>query len=104
MTKLIQVSASVRVESGARRMAGKATEELLADTVTHPSYKVGAKDALGKEIVLGKDIAYLDIYAPEVWYVYKLTEVDEGGKKLERYLPIGVHDTEEAALTQAQGA
>lgn len=104
MTKLIQVSDSVRVESGARRMSAKATKELLADTVTHPAYKVGAKDAAGAEIALGKPMMYLDIYGPEVWYVYKLTEVEEGGKKLERYLPIGVHDTEAAAITQAQGA
>ena len=104
MSKLIQVSASVRVESGAKRETAKATKELLDDTVTHPGYKVGERDALGKVIALGKEMTFLDWYGPEVWYVYKLTEVEENGKRFERYLPIGVHNTEAAALAHAQGA
>jgi hypothetical protein len=113
----------VRVEAGAARKTAIATEELLSNAQTaaryHAAYQrqkvdergvplfdpaTGApvmeevpagKDALGKPIVLGEPMTYLDDYAAPVWYVYVLREVpggtDKDGKPatVERWLPEG---------------
>lgn len=48
-----------RVEKGPARKRAVATIELLADTVTHPQYKVGERDAQGKVIKLGEEMEYI---------------------------------------------
>lgn len=97
---LIQVSDTVRVESGPRRKKAKATEALLRDDVTAPHYQVDKKDALGKPIKIGEDMNYLDWLGTPVWYVYELKE-DPTGRP--RYVPVGdPHETREAAVAAAQ--
>ncbi len=78
-----------RVEAGPAYKTAVATPELLDDHVTASHYKVGQKDAMGKTIVLGERITYLDYKGVDVWYIYKL------GK--ERWDAVGVESTEERA-------
>jgi hypothetical protein len=147
MGELIEVSATVRVESGPPRANAIAVSEMeperdrkgkvLEDQrhVRHPDgmllkaqYKLGAKDALGKKIILGKQFHYLDYFAEEVWYVYQLQKVglnaegqvlypkgnphilrsyepedEEVASEQERWLPVAIEPMREAALAVAGG-
>lgn len=93
---LHQVTKDIRVEDGPARVAAIATAGLLDDKITAGHYKVGARDALGKPIVLGKKMTYLDRSGPRRWYVYRM----DG--KTGRYMPVGHHHTEDAALAAAR--
>jgi hypothetical protein len=61
---LVELDGHVRIESGLPFKVETATPELLHNDVTHPDYVVGAPDARGKAIEHGKEIAYIDFYAP----------------------------------------
>jgi hypothetical protein len=127
-TNIIQVSPTVRVEPGPPRKTAKATQKLLDDKVTAKHYQVGRRDAMGKFIVLGEEMTYLDWKGDKVWYVYKLTATDvplhpkcaaqldplhksgslaiEDARAVEtgfvhRWLPVGVHGDKEQALAIA---
>jgi|WetSurMetagenome_2_1015567.scaffolds.fasta_scaffold199714_1 hypothetical protein len=82
--ELIQMTTTIRVESGPQRVCGIASKELLDNAVTAPHYAEGKRDALGKEIVLGEEMTYLDYYARCVWYVYTLTACPIESKILEQ--------------------
>lgn len=101
-----QVSATVRIEPGPRRLKAIATKALLDDKVTHPGYREGGRDAAGKTIVLGQEMVYLDIYSAPGYYVYKEIEMEEPQRdgtpgKVKRYKIIDCCDTPEAALAAA---
>ena len=61
------------------------------------SIKVGLKDAMGKPIVLGEEMTYLDYKGEWVWYIYQWDE--EAG----RWLPAGAESSKAAALAVAKG-
>ena len=76
---ITHVGDSVILERGCVRRKAIATEELLSNDVTQSHYVVGRLDALGKEIVLGEEMAYIDWKSSDrVWYIYS-----QSGKKLE---------------------
>jgi hypothetical protein len=115
----IEVGTTVRVENGPTRKTTIATEEVLDDKVTAVHYKVGQGDAMGKPIVLGEEMTYLDYRGQWVWYIYQLGEVgidkdgvvilpgDKSGRKAirteERWIPAGVEESKAAALAVANG-
>lgn len=72
----IRVTPTLRVESGPKRIEAVATKELLDDAVTAHHYHVGGKDAMGKTIVIGEPMTYLDYYGEETWYLYQLEDVE----------------------------
>ena len=101
-TELIDVTSTVRVESGCARLKAVATAEMEPDRdengralepnrqsrqvvlkvgaklATH--YKLGLVDALGRPIVDGEEFTYLGYFDAPVWYVYRLEDVplDDG--------------------------
>ncbi len=95
-TELIQISESVRVESGPRREKAIATAELAPDLdakgkikdvleQTHRTlpngkrlakhYKLGMRDAWGKIIKEGEEFTFLDYFGDQVWHMYQLEDV-----------------------------
>jgi hypothetical protein len=100
--EFIEIGETVRVENGPARKTAVATEELLDDAVTASHYAVGEWDAMGKPIVLGEPMTYLDYRGEWVWYVYQLRP-DETHIDGERWLPAGIETTKEAALAVAEG-
>lgn len=105
INNVIQVSKFIRVEPRRPRRTVVATEELLADKVTPPRYRLGGRDALGNVIELDKEMTFIDDKAPLIWCVYREEDevVDVGNGKtrqVRRYLEKSTHETAEAA-TQA---
>jgi hypothetical protein len=96
--KLTEIDGRVRIESGPIAKTADATEALLADDATAGHYKVGQRDAVGKVIVLGEKMTYLDYFAEPGFYVYELVEV-EGGPS--RWTERSCHVTREAATAAA---
>jgi hypothetical protein len=128
--EMIEIGTTIRVENGPARKTAVATEELLDDAVTASHYQVGSLDAMGKKIVLGKPMTYLDYLAEDVWYIYQLGQmgIDAEGRPLkpekaedqcskaawkakaaegvrteERWIPVGVEASKAAALAIANG-
>lgn len=97
---IIEISPMIRVERGPARKTAMATEALLDDAVTASHYHVGTRDAMGKEIVLGEPMTYLDYLGEWVWYIYQLKD-DETAPDGKRWMPAGVETTKERALTAA---
>ena len=122
---LIYVGSDMVIERGPVRRQAVATEELLDDKVTASHYYAGTRkarhgagtidkvgrDSLGRPIVLGQPMDYIDWKSPErCFYVKKLLKIAKGdvdpitGKKavvpIDRYMPAGDHayPTYEAAL------
>lgn len=88
------VAGAIRIEAGPVRRQAVATEALLSEEVTAGHYQVGRPDSMGKPIVLGEPMNYIDWKGAEVaWYVYR----HDG----ERYQPAGVEASEEAAVQAA---
>lgn len=96
--ELIEIGESVRVENGPARKTEIASVALLDDAVTASHYKEGAVDAMGKPIVLGEPMTYLDYRGKWVWYVYQLRDDPAGGQ---RWMPAGVETSKDRALTAA---
>jgi hypothetical protein len=94
--ELIQVGRTVRVENGPARKTAVVTKKLLSDAVTAPHYQEGAPDAMGKKIVLGQVMTYLDYLGPWIWYVYKWDEAQG------RWLGRGFEGAKENALKLAE--
>ncbi|MBE3088019.1 MAG: hypothetical protein IMZ71_02735 [Chloroflexi bacterium] len=124
--EMIEIGTTIRVENGPARKTAIATEELLDNKVIASHYQAGLKDALGKVIILGEPMTYLDYRGELVWYIYQLQEVGvnaEGEvllpdskhilktgrepedrkavKTVEKWLPVAVETTKELALTAA---
>lgn len=99
--ELIEIGSTIRVENGPVRRTAEATEELLDNTRTATHYQVEEKDALGKSIVLGEDMTYLDYKGEWVWYVYHL-EDDETAPDGKRWMTVSVEDTKEDAMAAAE--
>lgn len=99
--EMIEIGTTIRVENGPARKTAVATKALLDDAVTASHYAVGERDAMGKEIVLGEPMSYLDYFGEWVWYVYQLRP-DDTHADGERWLPAGVETTKEAALIAAE--
>ena len=95
--ELIQGSPTVRVECGPKRKRTKASKEMLNDRVTAPHYSIGRLDAMGKRIVVGKEMTYLDYMGEWVWYVYKLD------KDTDKWLVKGEFVDKESAIEYAKG-
>jgi hypothetical protein len=100
--ELIEIGSTIRVENGPARKTAVATPELLDDKMTASHYQVGAFDAMGKRIVLGESMTYLDYRGKWVWYIYQLKD-DETAPEGKRWMPAGVEETQEAALAFAHG-
>jgi hypothetical protein len=88
------VGDDVIVDCGPARKQAEATPELLSNAVTADHYTAGKIDALGKPIVLGESMTYLDWLAPFGWYVYLL---DPDGVATE----VGYYDDKDDALAAA---
>ncbi|MBW2647701.1 MAG: hypothetical protein JRE23_16300 [Deltaproteobacteria bacterium] len=95
MGKIIEIGDTIRIEDGPPRKKATATAEILDDKVTAKHYQKGRFDAMGKTIVLGEEMTFLDYYGKHVFYVYK----HDG----ERWQPVGVAETEDEAHTIAEG-
>lgn len=76
---LIEIDGRVRVERGPRMLTAVATEELLSNEVTASHYKVGGLDKLGKVIVLGEEMTYLDWLGKHVFHLYEYCVEDWTG-------------------------
>lgn len=103
MGQLIQVTETVRIESGPARRKRVATE-VDARPRGGPEVDKGKSggtrgpfDAAGRKIVAGEEMEYLDWQGDHVWYVYK---ADEDG----RYQRVGCEETMDKARTVAEGA
>jgi hypothetical protein len=94
--ELIEIGSTIRVENGPARKVAIATEELLNNERTARHYHVGAFDAMGERIVLNKPMTYLDYKGEWVWYVYQYDKIEE------RWLPVGVEKSKEAAMAIAK--
>jgi hypothetical protein len=81
---MIEIGTTVRVENGPARKTAVASKALLEDAVTAHHYAVGQKDAMGKVIVLGEPMTYLDYLGTWVWYVYQLEAVPIEDEIIER--------------------
>ena len=84
---IISLGDKVRIERGHCRRNAVATKELLSNDVTAAHYFAGMRkvseggktvekvgiDALGKPIVLGEPMDYIDWKSPErAWYLYQM--------------------------------
>jgi hypothetical protein len=128
--EMIEIGSTIRVENGPAQKVAVATKELLDNAVTASHYQVGAFDSMGKRIVLGESMTYLDYLAEDVWYIYQLGQmgIDEDGRPLkpeksedqcskvawkakaaegvrmeERWIPVGVEVSKASALAIANG-
>lgn len=128
--EMIEIGSTIRVENGPARKVAVATRELLDDAVTARHYQEGALDAMGKRIVLGEPMTYLDYLGELVWYIYQLgrmgldaegrplkpdkvedlqskaawkAKAAEGVRTEERWIPVGVEASKAAALAIANG-
>lgn len=73
---LFQLPNGYVIERGPVRREDVATEELLTSGKLAPHYRVGARDAMGKPIVIGDKFTYVDWNSPKdswPWKVYKNT-------------------------------
>lgn len=91
--ELIQVNDSVRVENGPVRVTAVATKELLDNKETAKHYYTGIRklsdgrkrrgiDAMGKPIMIGEEMTFLDYRHVWGYYVYQMQDVmlDEKGR------------------------
>jgi hypothetical protein len=90
---LSEIDGKVRVERGPARKTAKATEALLSNDRTLSHYQIGALDAAGQPIALGKPMTYLDWLAAKGFYVYGLVE--------QQWAEDSFHDDETAAFARA---
>lgn len=100
MVEISHGDAKWRIERGPKKKVAAATEELLSDAVTATHYHVGGKDAVGKKIVLGEEMTYLDWLGERNWKVFRL-HADQGPNAWE---PIGEKDTDVDAIAFAYSA
>ena len=119
MGKIIEIGKTIRIEDGPPRKKTIATAEVLDNRITAKHYQIGKFDAMGKNIVLGEEMTYLDYYGNHVFYIYGLGEVgididgviilpgDDSGREAvrteERGLPAGGEETEKTARASADG-
>lgn len=96
-----EIPGIVRVEKAKPYRKAVATEALLDDQVTAEHYRVGSADSLGKPIVLGEEMTYVDWHNSEdaVWRLYEwhLDEADDG----ERWRPAEDFTSRDAAVNEA---
>lgn len=69
--ELIEISDTVRVESGPVRRRAIASHDTLSDGVTARHYKAGRFDAEGKVILLGQEMTYLDYRGDWAYHIYQ---------------------------------
>ncbi len=108
---VIDIDGKFRIEKGPLRKKAIATKELLDDEVTAAHYKVGAPDSLGKPIVLGQEMNYIDWknrrteFTFTVYQLKDVEQVDKDGKKtiVKRFMPLGNYPDEMAALSYVTG-
>ena len=97
MTYPIQLSETVRIDKGPPMRIATVTEALLAGSRLASHYWLGAPDAMGKPIVLGGVMLYVDWKAPECDHVFTVYELENGRYQIrERYV------TEAEALEAAR--
>ena len=97
---LLQIGANIRVERGPARVDAIATEELLSNEVTADHYVEGAFDAIGRRIVLGEPMTYLDWRGKRSFYLYRLEAVEVPGHDdaVPVWIEQGAFETEDAAI------
>lgn len=91
---MVQISKSVRIETGPARVTVVAKEKTLSNGVSPVRYQLGEKDAYGTIIKKNEKFTYLDdkgITSSWLWYLYQM---DADGK----YQKVSEHATQEAAL------
>lgn len=93
-----QLSDAIRVDRGPPIRVAIATEALLRGGRLASHYRVGAPDAIGNQIVLGRTMFYVDWRAPETEYVFTVYRMRDG-----RYQIVERYVTEAEALATAQG-
>lgn len=93
-----QISDTVRIDCGPPLRAAIATPDLLGGGRLASHYVVGAPDAVGKPIALGRAMFYVDWKAPAREYVYTVYQLENG-----RYQIVERYVTEAEALSAAQG-
>ena len=73
MDEPFEIPGIVRVERAKPYRTAVATEALLSDDRTASHYQVGAPDAMGKRIVLGEQMTYVDWRNSKdvVWRLYE---------------------------------
>lgn len=79
---LLSIDEKVRVELGPQVLKMPCTDANLSDSVTHPKYRVGARDAhglvIGTDIKVGSDDMHVVDWrcksAPQVWKIYAMTD------------------------------
>lgn len=92
-----QLSDTVRVDRGPPIRVAIATEALLRGGRLASHYRVGAPDAIGNRIVLGRTMFYVDWRAPETEYVFTVYRMRDG-----RYQIVERYGTEAEALVAAR--
>ena len=73
MDEPFEIPGIVRVEKAKPYRTAVATKALLQDGRTADHYRVGAPDSLGKPIVIGEEMTYIDWLNPDdfVWRLYE---------------------------------
>lgn len=126
--KLCSFDEKVRVEIGPQIIELDCNDGNLSDTVTHPNYRKGNRDALGRILQFdkltdeqkqgadltfgvvndGEKMACVDWrakHAPHVWKVYQMQETgekDKDGKPISRFIKIADIEGREQALAHAK--
>lgn len=104
---IINLTPTLRIEDGPRRVKATATAELLDDAVTAKHYKEGQPDSQGKPIKLGEEMEYVDYRNRKkpggmVFNLYQLRPDDNPNNNLtERWFKVDSFDTLEAATEAA---
>ena len=100
MDEPFEIEGIVRVEKAKPYRTATATEALLDNERTAEHYHVGAFDALGKLIVLGEKMTFVDWRKSEdfVWRVYERSLDDQD---IERWVPAGDYATRDEAVSEA---
>ncbi len=97
-----EIPGIVRVEKAKPYRKAVATEDLLRNDRTAEHYQVGAFDSLGKPIVLGDEMTYVDwLNRSDVcWRVYEWQAVEAGA--VAKWVPVADFATRDEAVNSAE--
>ena len=106
---LCEINERVRVELGPQIVELDCTEANLSDTVTHPQYKNGGKDAYGKTIGSEAKMNCVDWRSklvPHLWKIYEIQEVteinDNGDEEVcEKFVKVSEFEGKDEAIAAA---
>lgn len=106
---LCEIDENVRVELGPQIIELDCTEANLQDTITHPQYKNGARDAHGKIIGSAEKMHCVDWRSkivPKLWKIYQIqevTEINSNGDEetVEKYIKVDELEDKDEAISAA---